>query len=116
MPLIQVHLNTNAPDNLSEFQNTLSEVVATGVDKSENYVMTRVAANQAISFGRSTEPAAYVEVKNIGTLTPTQTGELSGKICKAIEACTAVKSDRIYIEFADAQRHLWGWNGRTFAT
>ena len=115
MPLIQVHINTDAPENLSGFQNSLSEVVAAGVGKSENYVMTRVAANEAISFGRSTDPAAYVEVKNIGTLTSAQTQELSENICKAIEMCTTVKSDRIYIEFADAQRHLWGWNGRTFA-
>ena len=115
MPMIQVHLNTNPPADLSAFQNALSEVVASGVGKSEDYVMTRVASNESISFARTTEPAAYVEVKNIGTMSPEQTADLSQRICAALESHAQVAGDRVYIEFADAQRHLWGWNGRTFA-
>lgn len=115
MPLIQVHLNTAEPGDLTAFQNKLSEVVATGVGKSEEYVMTRVACNEAITFAQSQEPAAYVEVKNIGTMSHEQTASMSESICAAIADHTHVPGDRVYIEFADAQRHLWGWNGRTFA-
>ena len=115
MPLIQVHLNTAEPGDLPAFQNKLSEVIAAGVGKSEEYVMTRVASNEAITFAQSSEPAAYVEVKNIGTMSEEQTASMSESICAAITNHANVPIDRIYIEFADAQRHLWGWNGRTFA-
>ena len=27
---------------------------------------------------------------------------------------TNIDADRIYIEFADAERPMWGWNGGTF--
>ena len=27
---------------------------------------------------------------------------------------TGIAGDRIYIEFADAPRRMWGWNGGTF--
>ena len=116
MPLIQVHLNTDAPSELSTFQNRLSELVAAGVGKPEQYVMTRISANQAISFARSDAPAAYIELKSIGTMTPAQTQGLAETLCAAICDATAVPSDRIYIEFADAERHLWGWNNKTFAS
>ena len=115
MPLIQVHLNTDGPENLEAFQGALSELLAKGVGKSEDYVMTRISSDEAISFARSTEPAAYVEVKNIGTMSPDQTASLSESICGAIATHANVPGDRVYIEFSDAQRHLWGWNGRNFA-
>ncbi len=39
---------------------------------------------------------------------------MSQDFCQEIESTLGVSSDRIYIEFNDAQRHLWGWNGSTF--
>ena len=115
MPLIQVHLNTTAPAELTEFHNQLSEVVAQGMGKPEDYVMTRVSANESLCFARSKEPAAYVEVKNIGNMEAAQTASLSHEICQAIQQATEVTPERIYIEFSNAERHLWGWNGKTFA-
>ena len=116
MPLIQVHLNTDAPSNLPAFQNRLSELVSQGLGKPEQYVMTRVCTNEAISFARTDSPAAYIELKSIGTMSPEQTQGLALQICTAVTDATDVSADRIYIEFADAERHLWGWNNKTFAS
>ena len=115
MPLIQVHLNTAAPVELTEFHNQLSELIAQGIGKPEDYVMTRISANESLCFARSNEPAAYVEVKNIGNMTATQTSSLSQKICQAIRDSAGIPPDRVYIEFCNAKRHLWGWNSKTFA-
>jgi phenylpyruvate tautomerase len=39
---------------------------------------------------------------------------MSADFCQQIESELGVSANRIYIEFADAQRHLWGWNKSTF--
>jgi hypothetical protein len=40
---------------------------------------------------------------------------MSGDFCQEIQSRLGVPKNRIYIEFNDAERHLWGWNGGTFA-
>ena len=115
MPLIQVHLNTPAPAQLPEFHNKLSGILSRGLGKPEDYVMTRISADESLCFARNTEPAAYVEVKNIGNMTAAQTASLSHDICEAIEQATAIKPERVYIEFSNIKRHLWGGNSKNFA-
>ena len=61
----------------------------------------------------SDAPLAYLELKSIG-LPADRTAELSAALCGLISTELSVASDRIYIEFADAQRHLWGWDSATF--
>jgi hypothetical protein len=45
---------------------------------------------------------------------PEQTKAMSQDFCHTISQDLGVPGDRIYIEFADAERHLWGWKGTTF--
>ena len=67
-----------------------------------------------MTFGGTRAPSCYVEVKNIGTFTPEQTSKLSAQIAKRLHAALGVAADRVYIEFADARAHLWGWDGGVF--
>lgn len=55
-----------------------------------------------------------LEVKNIGKMTPEQTKSMSQDFCQEIKDKLGVPPNRIYIEFANAERSLWGWNGGTF--
>ena len=43
-----------------------------------------------------------------------RTRAFSDTLCGLITAHLGVAPDRIYIEFSDAARHLWGWNSGTF--
>jgi len=56
-----------------------------------------------------------LEVKNIGELSPAVTAKLSMQLCELISQKLGVETNRIYIEYQEAQRHQWGWNGKTFA-
>ncbi len=116
MPLIKVQSSVSAPDKsvVESLLKSLSAKVAKHFGKSESYVMTAFESDVPMTFGGSFEPVCYVEVKNIGTMTSAQTKAMSQDFCQEIESTLGVSSDRIYLEFADAQRHLWGWNGSTF--
>tara|TARA_Y100001970_G_C13819254_1_gene643985 strand:+ start:272 stop:607 length:336 start_codon:yes stop_codon:yes gene_type:complete len=94
-------------DLLKELSRSLS--VMTG--KPESYVMTSIESDVMMTFGGSTEPCCYVEVKSIGALKPS---EMSRDICKLISSKLQIPENRIYIEFADVQAKFWGWDGRTF--
>lgn len=81
--------------------------------KPENYVMTLFEDQMIMSMSGSTEAAAYVELKSIN-LPEDQTSDLSSSLCQHIADLLKIDTKRIYIEFSNAQRHLWGWDGRTF--
>ena len=117
MPLIKVQSSVAAPDSdtVQTLLKTLSKELATHLGKPESYVMTAFEPEVAMTFGGTTEPVCYVEIKNIGTMQPAKTQVMSQDFCEIIESRLSVPKNRIYIEFADAERHLWGWNGGTFA-
>ncbi len=90
-----------------------SALIAKELGKSENYVMVSLEPPATMLFGGNDAPLAYLELKSIG-LPAQKTGELSAALCTLLEAEIGIARDRIYIEFSDAERHLWGWNGGTF--
>jgi len=116
MPLIVIHTNLVPPkESTHALLLEISSEVARTLGKPESYVMTLLPKESTMTFGGTTEPACYLELKNIGTLTPAQTTELSELLCSLCEAHLSVSPTRTYIEFSDAERHLWGWNNKTFA-
>jgi phenylpyruvate tautomerase PptA (4-oxalocrotonate tautomerase family) len=116
MPLIKVQTSVNVPDasQAEALLKQLSASLAKHVSKPESYVMTALEPNVAMTFGGTTDPVCYVEIKNIGTMSPQQTQTMSQDFCRQINGAIGVPSNRIYIEFADAKGYLWGWDGRTF--
>lgn len=116
MPLIKVQSSVSAPEKavVESLLKSLSAKVAKHFGKPESYVMTAFESDVPMTFGGSFDPVCYIEIKNIGTMTSGQTKSMSQDFCQEIESTLDIPSDRIYIEFNDAQRHLWGWNGSTF--
>ncbi|WP_455234747.1 phenylpyruvate tautomerase MIF-related protein [Thiogranum longum] len=114
MPLLKIQTNRQ----LNEEQQTLlikraSEAVAAMLGKPERYVMVSFEHNPAMLFSGSDEPLAYLELKSIG-LPESKTSDLSQRLSSLVDGELGVRADRIYIEFADAPRSMWGWNGGTF--
>ncbi len=114
MPLLKIQ--TNQPVEADVGNNLIrkaSQQVAGLLGKPERYVMVSLEENPAMLFGGSDEPLAYLELKSIG-LPETRTGELSRALAALMNTELGLPADRIYIEFADAPRSMWGWNGGTF--
>lgn len=92
----------------------LSASLATHLGKPESYVMTAFEPGVAMTFGGTTDPVCYVEIKSVGTMSPAQTQSMSQDFCQQIQQAIGVPANRTYIEFADAKGVMWGWNQSTF--
>jgi len=114
MPLLSIE--TNQPlqkDKVSGLMAEASRTTASILGKPESYVMVRVTHNPDMLFGGNQEPLAYLELKSLG-LPEDRTAEISQGLCELMSRELAIPADRIYIEFTNGVRHLWGWNGGTF--
>jgi phenylpyruvate tautomerase len=116
MPLIKIQTSIASPDpaTIATLLKTLSTSLAKHTGKPESYVMTAIEPNVAMTFGGTTEPTCYVEVKSVGSMTAAQTKAMSQDFCQQVNDNLGVAIDRIYIEFTDAKGSMWGWNGTTF--
>ena len=114
MPYLKI--STNIPLD-QERETALSVAASTLVSqllsKPESYILIEISAGNTMLFAGSSDPLAYMELKSIG-LPENKTADFSSKLCDLLATQLNINTDRIYIEFASAQRHLWGWNKDTF--
>ena len=114
MPYLKIQTNqTVTPDQAQALITKASELVANELGKPEKYVMVALSPPVPMVFAGTDAPTAYLELKSIG-LPSSRTGDLSQALCGLIENDLAISKNRVYIEFADAPRAMWGWNGSTF--
>jgi len=118
MPLLRINTSVDAlrQSTIETLHKKGRQILSEEIGKSINYCMVMVNGGCSLSFGHEwNQSTAYLEVKNVGKLTPDHTSRLSNKLSQLIEESMSVPSDRTYIEFQESERHLWGWNGATFA-
>ncbi|VAX04704.1 hypothetical protein MNBD_GAMMA20-868 [hydrothermal vent metagenome] len=114
MPLLKIHTNQPLDDTAqTALMQKASAKVAELLGKPEHYVMIALDTDQAMLFASSSAPLAYLELKSIG-LPDDATTALSAALCQLVSEELTIAQDRIYIEFTNARRHLWGWDGHTF--
>lgn len=114
MPYLRIQTNLAVDEaHKQALLSDASALVAKALGKPESYVMVSFAPQQPMSFAGSDAPCAYLELKSIG-LSDTKTPEISAELCKLLEREMDIPASRIYIEFADAPRAMWGWKGATF--
>lgn len=114
MPLLRITTNIT-PDDASRmaFCETVSQAVADMLGKPERYVMVAFDSVANMSFAASNDPCAYLELKSIG-LPEDRTASFSQTLCALVTDRLGIPADRVYIEFANAGRTLWGWDSGTF--
>lgn len=75
--------------------------------------MVQIQDNQSLIFAGDDSPCALLQLKSLG-LPENSTADFSSRLCNFINEQTGISSQRIYIEFSSPQRHMWGWDQRTF--
>ncbi|WP_457674751.1 phenylpyruvate tautomerase MIF-related protein [Thiolapillus sp.] len=114
MPLLTLTTNQSlSADQKESLPVRLSAEVARLLGKPESYVMVIVQDGQSLTMGGSTDAAAYLKLKSLG-LPENDTPALSEALCDLVTETLGIPADRIYIEFFNPPRHLWGWNRGTF--
>ena len=117
MPTFILHTNIPKLDLELEtlMHREIREIMSDVIGKSKDFILTILHSGVSMQFGETDKPAAYCEVKNVGSLTKEITSQLSSLLCEFLEQKLKVARKQIYIEFQESVRHLWGWNGGTFA-
>ncbi len=112
MPILKIQSNQAVSDKESFMKETTS-MLAEVLGKPPGYIMV-IMEKADMTFAGDIEPTVYAELKSIG-LPEDRTLEFSEVICEFIGQHLGVSKDRIYIEFTNTERHMLGWNGKTFA-
>ena len=112
MPLLEITTNT-VIDNNQVIAEKASKLIADLLGKPESYVMVKIEDNQTLLFAGNNKPAAHIKLKSLG-LPEDKTAEYSSSLCSFITTKLNIEGSRIYIEFANPERHLWGWDNGTF--
>jgi phenylpyruvate tautomerase PptA (4-oxalocrotonate tautomerase family) len=114
MPYVRIQSNVDIDaGRRRQLLQAVSSLAANELGKPERYVMVAMDPVMPMMFAGTDEPLAYLELKSIG-LPESSTANLSDALCNLIHSEMGIARDRIYIEFADAPRKMWGWNGGTF--
>ena len=114
MPILKIQTNIPLPsDRRPAFMKTASKEVARMLGKPERYVMVSLDTDGSMLFAGEEAPLAYLELKSIG-LPEDRTRVFSSDLCRLVSGELGIPAERIYIEFTDAPRSMWGWNGATF--
>lgn len=116
MPYLTIQTNQSVADEepqVNQFLTQLSQMIADILNKPESYVMISYQHNPHMYFSGNQKPLAYLELKSLN-LPEQKTTELSRALCSFLQQQLSIDQNRIYIEFTNGQRHLWGWNGGTF--
>ena len=112
MPYLEISTNTTIK-NSKNIAEKASKLTADILGKPENYVMVKIQDKQSLIFAGSDEPAAYIQLKSLN-LPENKTADYSSSLCSFINTELNIDTARIYIEFVNPERHLWGWDNRTF--
>ncbi|MEM1057613.1 MAG: phenylpyruvate tautomerase MIF-related protein [Verrucomicrobiota bacterium] len=115
MPALRVHTSLPADvPALDTLPGALSPLVAEALGKAEDYVQVTIVPGALISFGGNTDaPSAFVALSSL-ELAKEKAKPLAKIICGELER-VGHPPERVFIEFTDASRSMFGWNGDTFA-
>jgi phenylpyruvate tautomerase len=110
--LLKTNQNIDKPQQQA-LLGLCSQRIARALGKPEAYVMVCIETGLTMLFAGSDAPCAYLELKSIN-LPEETTPVLSQTLCELVGTALAIPGERIYIEFASPQPHMWGWDGTTF--
>ncbi len=114
MPYFKIETNQKLDDAGAEkLSKDMSSFLSGLLGKPERVIMVSVYHSVAMMFNENTSPVAYVEIKSIG-LAPEKCPEYAKAVCEFIETVLTVSADRVYIDFANINAKMFGWNKQTF--
>lgn len=119
MPLLNIKTNLSelSESDLTLIQDEGSQILSEEIGKSIDFVMVLCEARRNIYFSaNASEPAAFIEIKNVGALSSSLSSSITQKLSSLLERVLSIPPSRCYLEFQESERHLWGWNGKTFAS
>jgi len=114
VPYLSIQTNQRLSSEQSrELLQKASSVVSQLLGKPERYVMVAIQDASHMIFAGTSKPVAFLQLKSLG-LPENSTADFSRSLCNFVSKELGVAPERIYIEFAGPEGHMWGWNNETF--
>ena len=113
MPLVKISTSVAAADDKRDaLMAAVSKAIVEILSKPEQYMMV-VMDTAPILFAGKKGPAAFVDLRSIGGLTPQANTRLAERLCRLLRESLAIPPDRVYLNFADVPATHWGHDGHT---
>ena len=114
MPFFKIETNITLDETTQQaFLKKMTDFAVELLSKPQQYVMVSLHSDVSMMFGGSSEPTAYIELKSIG-LPKERCDEFAKSVCEFTESELGLPPQRIFIDFWDIDRKLFGWNKKTF--
>lgn len=115
MPVLTVCTNVAAAKVPADFKAKATDVLAKSLGKPASYIAIHILADQDISFGGTTEPAALCTLMSIGALGEELNKKHSKVIMDLLGKSLNIDPARSYITFQNENKANVGYDGTTFA-
>jgi len=115
MPLLKIHTNLAlSQDQKAALLQAMTDLVVKEMNKPREYVQAWLQSDCHLQLAGSDQPNAFVELRALD-LAEAQAKPLSAAIAGLLQETLSISPDRVFINFIDMPRTMWGWNGTTFA-
>merc|ERR1712142_294290 len=109
MPILNIDTNSDKVIDQNDLLK-LTQAVATTLNKPTTKVLIKVN-KMTMSFGGSTEPAAYVNLRSKGKISKEENIVHTQALTPIISEMFSIKPDRFFIEFYDVLGENVAFNG-----
>lgn len=116
MPVLTVHTTASIDDGaVFTLLTACSTTLAEAMGQPEAYVMTLFERADAMTMSGTSDPSCLVDVRSVVELTADQTTAITGRLCALVSDHLSVEPNRVFVNFTDFRRAMWGFNGATLA-
>jgi phenylpyruvate tautomerase len=116
MPLMTIRSAARIDDDaVSSLLSACSAKLAELLAQPEAYVMTLFDRPASMTMAGTASPCCLAEIRSVVTLTSDQTRAMAAAFCSLLAERLGVPPNRIFMNFTDFPRTMWGFDGSTLA-
>jgi phenylpyruvate tautomerase len=116
MPLMTIRSAAKIDDSaVSSMLSACSKKLAELLAQPEAYVMTLFERAARMTMAGTPDPCCLVEIRSVVPFSSDQTKAMAQAFCALLEEHLRVPPNRIFLNFTDFERTMWGFNSSTLA-
>jgi phenylpyruvate tautomerase PptA (4-oxalocrotonate tautomerase family) len=90
-----------------------SATLAAAMGQPEAYVMTLFKRADGMTMAGTIDPSCLIDVRSVVELSADQTQAITSELCALMDHRLGVAPERVFVNFTDFRRAMWGFNGST---
>lgn len=100
------------PDKEETIKQKFGQAIGV-MGKTEGFLMVGFEDEYSLYLGgKKLDKGAFVSVRVFGQVEPSQSEEMTGRICQILDEELGIPSQNIYVTYQGIMD--WGWSGRNF--